>query len=67
MHLIMSLKNEFCFDLPMFSKYPDTSINRYFHKMTLAIPKSFCTVLFMGKIKILQLFGPILFCGVLIK
>ena len=22
MHLIQSLKNEFCFDLPMFSKYP---------------------------------------------
>ena len=35
MHLIQSLKNEFCFDLPMFSKYPATSINRYFYKMTL--------------------------------
>ena len=35
MHLIKSLKNEFCFDLPMFSKYPATSINSYFYKMTL--------------------------------
>ena len=35
MHLIQSLKNEFCFDLPMFSKYPATSINSYFYKMTL--------------------------------
>ena len=35
MHLIQSLKNEFCFDLPMFSKYPATSINNYFFKMTL--------------------------------
>ena len=35
MHLIQSLKNEFCFDLPLFSKYPDTSINSYFYKMTL--------------------------------
>ena len=35
MHLIQSLKNEFCFDLPMFSKYPATSINSYFFKMTL--------------------------------
>ena len=23
-HLIRSLENEFCFDLPMFSKYPAT-------------------------------------------
>ena len=30
MHLIQSLKNEFCFDLPSFSKYPATSINSYF-------------------------------------
>ena len=37
MHLIQSLKNEFGFDLPMFSKYPVTSINSYFHKMTLHI------------------------------
>ena len=36
MHLIQSLKNEFCFDLPMFSKYPATSINSYFYKMTLS-------------------------------
>ena len=35
MHLIQSLKNEFCFDLPMFSKYLATSINSYFYKMTL--------------------------------
>ena len=35
MHLIQSLKNEICFELPLFSKYPDTSINRYFYKMTL--------------------------------
>ena len=35
MHLIQSLKNEFCFDLPLFSKYPATSINSYFNKMTL--------------------------------
>ena len=35
MHLIQSLKNEFCFDLPIFSKYPATSINSYFYKMTL--------------------------------
>ena len=39
MHLIQSLKNEFCFDLPMFSKYPATSINRYFYKMTLLTQK----------------------------
>ena len=26
MHLIQTLKNEFCFDLPMISKYPATSI-----------------------------------------
>ena len=35
MHLIQSLKNEFCFDLPMFSKYLASSINSYFYKMTL--------------------------------
>ena len=35
MHLFQSLKNEFCFDLPLFSKYPATSINSYFYKMTL--------------------------------
>ena len=35
MHFIQSLKNEFCFDLPMFSKYPATSLNSYFYKMTL--------------------------------
>ena len=35
MHLIQSLENEFCFDLPLFSKYLATSINRYFYKMTL--------------------------------
>ena len=35
MHLIQSLKNEFCIDLPLFSKYPATSINMYFYKMTL--------------------------------
>ena len=34
MHLIQSLKNEFSFDLPKFSKYPATSINSYFYKMT---------------------------------
>ena len=34
-HLIQSLKNEFCFDLPLFSKYPATFINSYFYKMTL--------------------------------
>ena len=39
MHLIQSLKNEFCFDLPMFSKYPATSINSYFYKMTLGLGK----------------------------
>ena len=36
MHLIQSLKNGICFDLPMFSKYPATSINSYFYKMTLS-------------------------------
>ena len=35
MHLIQSFKNETYFDLPLFSKYPTTSINSYFHKMTL--------------------------------
>ena len=35
MHLIQSLKNEFSFDFPIFSKYPATSINSYFYKMTL--------------------------------
>ena len=25
----------YCFDLPLFSKYPATSINSYFYKMTL--------------------------------
>ena len=34
MHFIQSIKNEFCFDLPLFSKYPATSINSYFYKMT---------------------------------
>jgi len=38
MHLIQSLKNEFCFDLPWFSKYPATSINNYFYKITLQTP-----------------------------
>ena len=37
MHLIQSLKNEFCFDVPMFTKYPATSINSYFYKMTLSL------------------------------
>ena len=37
MHLIQSLKIKFCFDLPMFSKYPATSINSYFYKMTLLV------------------------------
>ena len=37
MHLIQSLKNEFWFDLPLFSKYPATSKNSYFYKMTLCI------------------------------
>ena len=37
MHLIKPLKNEFCFDLPMFSKKPATSINSYFYKMTLDV------------------------------
>ena len=35
MHLIQSLKNKFWFDLPLFSKYPATSKNSYFYKMTL--------------------------------
>jgi len=35
MHLIQSLKNEFC--LPLFSKYPATSKNSYFYKMTLSL------------------------------
>ena len=35
MHLIQSLKNEFCFDLPLFSRYPATSIKSYFYKITL--------------------------------
>ena len=34
MHLLQSLKNEYCFDLPLFSKYPTTSIKSYFYKMT---------------------------------
>ena len=37
MHLIQFSKNEFCFDLPMFSKYPATFINSYFYKMTLNV------------------------------
>ena len=37
MHLIQTLKNEFFFDLPLFSKCPATSINSYFNKMTLSI------------------------------
>jgi len=37
MQLIQSLKNEFCFDLPLFSKYPATSVNSYFYKMTLHV------------------------------
>ena len=41
MHLIQPLKNEFCFDLHMFSKYPATSINSYFYKMTLIKEKYF--------------------------
>ena len=40
MHLIQSLKKEFCFDLPMFSKYPATSINSYFYRMTLIVLNS---------------------------
>ena len=40
MHLIQSLKNEFSFDLPMFSKYPATSINSYFYEMTLTVSLS---------------------------
>ena len=51
MHLIHSLKNEFCFDLPMFSKYPATSINSYFYKMTLR------TFLLMASLFIFTLFG----------
>ena len=39
MHSIQSLINEFCFDLPLFSKYPATSINSYFYKMTLFAKK----------------------------
>ena len=35
MRLIQSLKNDFSFHLPLFSKYPATSINRYFYKMNL--------------------------------
>ena len=35
MHVIQSLNNKFWFDLPLFSKYPATSINSYFYKMTL--------------------------------
>ena len=42
MHLIQSLKNEYCFDLPMFSKYPAISINSYFNKMTLVSSSSAC-------------------------
>ena len=41
MHLIQSLKKEFCFDLPVFSKYLATSINSYFYKMTLDVYKVF--------------------------
>ena len=44
MHLIQSLKNEICFDLPLFSKYPATSINRYFYKMTLIIREALSIV-----------------------
>ena len=49
MHLIQSLKNEFCFDLPLFSKYPATYINSYFYKMTLldvfnGIPHPICLI-----------------------
>ena len=42
MHLIQSLENDFCFDLPLLSKYPATSIKSYFYKMTLFVFMS-CT------------------------
>ena len=35
--LSQSLKNEFCLDLPMLSKYPATSVNSFFYKMTLCV------------------------------
>ena len=39
MHFIFDslFKNEFCFDLPLFAKYPATSINSYFYNMTLVV------------------------------
>ena len=47
MHLVQSLKSEFCFDLPLFSKYPATSINTYFYKMTLhfALLRNKCSLM----------------------
>ena len=41
MHLIQSLENEFCFDLPIVSEYPATSINSYFYKMTLVLTSTY--------------------------
>ena len=35
MNLIQPLKTDFFINLPLFSKYPATSINSYFYKMTL--------------------------------
>ena len=52
MHLIQSFKNKFCFDLPLFSKYPDTSINSYFYKITLFVYAGF-----FGQIACAFLFG----------
>ena len=49
MHLIQSLKNEFCFDLPLFSKYLPTSINSYFYKITLS-QKIFTLNLFLTQV-----------------
>ena len=52
MHLIQSLKNEFCFNLRMFSKYPATSINSYFYKMTLII----FIIIFFGGFSIVKIY-----------
>ena len=42
MHFIQYLKNEFCFDLPLLSKYLATSINSYFYKITLCELRFVC-------------------------
>ena len=51
MHLIQSLKNECCFALHLFSKYPATSINSYFYKMSLHAVLQFMAYIWVDKIQ----------------